>query len=61
MAPTVEEAAKKASVALAGSASKDFKRESGTARLLGAGKRIIRGQLRERMLMVAQQPLVYLN
>ncbi|KAF2755692.1 guanine nucleotide transporter [Pseudovirgaria hyperparasitica] len=37
MAPSAEEAAKKASEAIAGSAVKEFKRESNTARFVGAG------------------------
>ena len=38
MAPSTAEATVKASEAIAGSAVKEFKRESGTARLVGAGK-----------------------
>lgn len=43
MSPTVAQATAKASEAIAGSAVKDFKRESAAARLTGAGKN--RGQL----------------
>jgi len=35
---SVEQAAQKATAAVAGSAAKEYKRESTTARLVGAGK-----------------------
>jgi len=37
MTPSTEQAVRKASEAVGGSAVKDFKRESATARLVGAG------------------------
>ena len=61
MAPTVQEATKKASEAIAGSAAKEFKRESGTARLLGAGNKTIQDYRLNKMLMKAQLLRVSLN